>query len=157
MNRRFERISSSQQKEARDKAKDKYLDIKNVTQKNGIIEAVEKFKTQYSYCEITYMILYDYREGKRIDGSADSRRKCSANTVTSVLKYCGYQFDDEMIQQIFGKSGKRNHLSARKLRNNLTHDCKKQDIDELILRYDDIMDCMQRFLDMINKATNTNT
>ena len=146
----FGKISQHQQKEARDKAQAKYSDIKRLIKTEDTIERIEKFKTQYSYCEVTYMVLYEYRESNRIRSKADEKKKCSADTVKYVLKYCGYEFENSIIEQVFGSSKIRGQLSARKLRNNLTHNYKKQDIDELMLRYDDLMNSMSSFLKIIN-------
>lgn len=67
--------------------------------------------------------------------------------VPDALKFAGYSFEKELLNEIFGsKSTKGKRRTVKKLRDSITHKMKEKDIKELIEREDELFGYMDAFL-----------
>lgn len=144
-------LDENSQLALREKAKEELERLRDTLSDNKTKEMVDNFKDKFSMCEIVYkVILEDHQFHKNGKHPQPRELKINMNQAPHALNYAGYDFDKELLTKLFGAEMKTGKKSVKKLRDSLTHSLNKNAIDELALRYDELNQYMDAFLDKIS-------
>lgn len=139
-------LSDSEKLALRNKAKAECERLKSISAKDW--EIVEGFKNQFAICEIVYkIVLRDHQS--RLHSRNNNYLTIDMRQVPFALKYAGYDFDNELLTNLFGSGESIGKRSVKKLRDALTHSIKDRDIEELKNREQELYGYMNSFLDKI--------
>ena len=115
-----------------------------------IQQKVSTFLLKYVSIEAFYKKLlkaYKERDGKRL--TEDERKKLNVafDDVKKVLSYYGIEYDESLIERIFGSHNK-NYMDCtiKKLRDRLVHNVNDNVIRVILQRYDSIDSDLNAFL-----------
>ena len=94
----------------------------------------DRFMEKFMLCETAckeILVAYFKEKKKAVD-----RRtlKLYMVSIPSAMKKAGYQFDKDLLANIFGSAEKRGEKSAKKLRDGIAHSLCIEDIDEVFNR-----------------------
>ena len=139
------KIKTEEQLEIRNKAKQKYLEAKEIFDHNDIKEKLDMIKNQFELCEILYKEVFKIQQYKEKNKIVD-RCKIDMRQVPSAMNYAGYVIDHDLLTKIFGGEDHVGKRSVKKVRDGLTHDLKKSYVKEAIDRYDELIGYMDEFI-----------
>lgn len=111
------------------------------------IQLAERFKTKFAICEKAYKIM----EQKIKNVKSTANIKLNMKSIKSNISKLNFQFEESFLKRLFGSEAKRNNKSLKKLRDALTHDFVKEDIEELKNRECEIFQIMDEFLNELKK------
>lgn len=118
----------------------------------GIREARDRFLEKFIICETVYkIVLKKYLE---TNNKYDPRKslKIQIEQVRTALQKAGYTPDFGLLDRLFNGSGvykKRGNKSAKILRNGIEHEMNVKDMQEVVDRYNELMNDMDTFLEWI--------
>lgn len=134
----------------RNKAKKELLELESRVNESDVFEDINNFKNKFLICEKIYKCLLEpYLKEKNELPDKNRNLTIRMNQVKPVLFGVGYDFDEEILVKIFGSEYHRGKMSVKKIRNSLTHDMKKNDIEEFKKRKDELNSYMDYFLEKI--------
>lgn len=135
-------ITAEEQLALRNKAKAELQRLETVD-----ADLVNRFKAKYGVCEIVYkVILADHQMAK---GKSVDYLKVIMTQVPYALNFAGYDFDKTLLEKLFGANAKPGTMSAKKLRDALTHSMYEAAINELRSREAELFGDMEAFLNKI--------
>lgn len=149
-------LTSEERLQLRNKAKRECLRLEKVYADKATLENVEKFKNTFSICEAVYKTVL-LEQQKRLHGEKAKRMeqlKITMSQVPSALRFAGYAFDDDLLQRLFGSEKKRWQKSAKKLRDEMTHQINTAAINELTKRGKELFADMETFLNTVRSFDN---
>lgn len=73
--------------------------------------------------------------------------------VPNALKFAGYDFDKELLVELFGSSSQKGE-TVKKLRDKITHGIDETAAEEIITRKDELFGYMDKFLTEIRLFNN---
>jgi len=112
-------------------------------------EEINELKNTFTECEVVYkVILSEYLSHKKKTVN-QKQLKINMTQVKPALKFAGYNFDDLLLQKIFGSEEKVGNRSVKKLRDALTHKPNQSCLNELKKRKTELYGCMNKFLQEI--------
>lgn len=117
-------------------------DAESITEED--IDLVERFKTKFTICEHAYKIIQSELKQEKINNI-----KLNVNSIKSNIHKMLYSIDDNTLLKLFGSEDARNNKSVKSLRNSLTHNIHKNDIEELKQRKDEIFAYMDNFINVL--------
>lgn len=107
------------------------------------------FIDKFTLCDVTCKAVLEsyakakgtYKPGKFVD--------LNMKSIPHAMNYFGLSIPKHVLNGVFGGTGqykKRGTKSAKKLRDGIVHAMNKEDISEVVSRYDDLMTLMDTFL-----------
>ncbi len=132
----------------RNKAKNELVRLKYIIGDAETKKIVNDFKEKFSICEIVYKIILDNHQFNKT-GKHPNRMIITMQQVPHALKYAGYDFEKDLLTNLFGASHKIGQRSVKSLRDSLTHSLKQRDIEEIKERYDELHSYMDDFIEKI--------
>lgn len=84
------------------------------------------------------------QKGKKINGHL----KVNMTQVPYALKFAGYNFDKELLNNLFGSASNKG-TTVKKLRDAVTHGISDKAVNEIINRKDELFGYMNSFLNTI--------
>lgn len=128
------------------------LESKKISKDDKLL--ISDFKNSFIICEIIYKNI-ELKIKKSKNNNKELKIQDIELRINNIKKYLnlemGYGINEELLDNLFGKEVKRNHMSVKKLRNSLTHDIKKEDIRELKNRKKELFKYMNDFIKVIKK------
>lgn len=110
-------------------------------------DLANRYKEKFGVCEIVYkVVLTDHQQAK---GNSTDRLTVTMRQVPYALNYAGYDFDKSFLDKLFGSNEKSGTMSAKKLRDALTHSMNEDALQELKDRESELFADMDSFLEKI--------
>ncbi len=126
---------------------DKKLEtLENIFNSDRLSKRINTFVNKFVICEQVYKKVYQYVK-------KDKCEKINIDCVNSLFRDLKYDFNDELLKNIFGSEKHRNRSSAKKLRDSIMHDMNSGAIKEITTRYDELIGYMDVFLNGIRLHT----
>lgn len=147
----MKKISLEEQRKIREKAKNKLLELENTFQDETIVKIVDAFKNKFNICETVYKeILSRYLTVKDEKCPNAKDLKLHMSQICAALKFAGYNFSSELLNNIFGGKSKVFGIKTLKeLRDSVTHGYNENSVKEIVERRTEIFDSMEQFLTVI--------
>ena len=116
--------------------------------KDILISFIEK----YIECEICYKaLLLAYRTEKKQD-IKESSLKINLTEVKKIMVYFNYNIDENTLKYLFSSNEKKNEMSAKKIRDNILHKLSEKAISEVIERFNELDNYMNKFLGLFSET-----
>lgn len=148
----MKKLNNEEKLEIRNKAKAEIIrisNIENTKQYKENFDKIENFKNKFLKCERAYKIILQIHQKNRNREFDLEKLKIDMRQVPNALHYVGYSFDDTLLDRLFGTYKITHFVSAKDIRNNISHDLNEKYINELICRYTEINKDMDNFLNTI--------
>ena len=147
-------LSQKEQLELRNKAKAELERLETLYEDKEKSKMINDFKEKFSICEIVYkVILEDHQFNKT--GKHLNRLKVNMQQAPYALSYAGYDYDRNLLTQLFGGDDHIGRRSVKKLRDALTHSVNHSAVTELQNRERELYGYMDAFLNKIRTFDNT--
>lgn len=147
------KLSASEQLALRNRAKAELERLEETLADEETKKMIDDFKERFSICEIVYkVILEDHQFNKY--GVHKDRLQISMKEAPYALTYAGYDFDKDLLTNLFGAEKHVGKRSVKKLRDSLTHSINKRAVDELKTRKTELYGYMDGFLNKIREFDN---
>ena len=141
-------LNSDEQRNLRNKAKAELQRLEAVFSDESVREKIDRFKDRFSVCEVVYkVILEDHQFNKT--GEHPSRMQISMRQAPYALSYAGYDYERDLLANLFGAEERVGKRSVKKIRDLLNHKLNQAAVDELINRETELFGYMNSFLDKI--------
>ena len=139
----------------RNKAKAELFRLKGIEENDELVQRIERFKTRFSTWEIIYkIILREHQYYKK--GVYPERMIINMNQVKNALPFAGYDYELDLLNNLFGSEKKVGERSVKVLRDVLTHRMPQSAIEELESRWDEVNQYMDQFINIIETYDNYN-
>lgn len=129
----------------REKAKSELERLEDVYSDDVKREKIQRFKEKFGICEIVYKVILDDHQFNKT-GKHPERMKVDMTQVPYALTYAGYDYDKNLLINLFGREDRKGRRSVKKLRDSLTHSMNQNAIDELLDREAELYGYMDLFL-----------
>lgn len=150
MSSKAKSLSSEEKLALREKAKSELKRLEVVYAEDETKEKIHTFKEKFGICEIVYKVVLDAHQFNKT-GKHPERMKVDMTQVPYALAYAGYDFDRNLLTQLFGAEEKIGRRSVKKLRDALTHNLNQRAVDELVDREEELHGYMNLFLEKIRE------
>ena len=141
------KYSENQQKALRLEAKKELIRLENVSKDTETMTLIESFKTKYNICETVYkVVLREHQSIKK--NEHETHLKVTMRQVPHALKFAGYGFKKDLLNNIFGASCE-NGMTVKKLRDKVTHGMDSKAIEEIKQRKDELFGYMDIFIEVM--------
>lgn len=120
--------------------------LENIFNSDKLSKMINTFINKFVICEQIYKNTYKHVKSN----------DCNVIRINYVKKFfhaLKYDFNDELLKNIFGSEKHRNRSSAKKLRDSIMHDMNSGAIKEITTRYDELIGYMDVFLNGIRSHT----
>ena len=141
-------LNSEEQRNLRAKAKAELERLAAVFSDETVREKVDKFKDLFSVCEIVYKVILDDHQFNKT-GEHPTRMLIDMRQVPYALSYAGYDYERNLLANLFGAEERVGQRSVKKIRDSLNHSLNQSAVDELINREEELYGYMNSFLDKI--------
>jgi hypothetical protein len=112
----------------------------------------ESFLLNYVAFEAVARKVWNYSRKLKKKDAADSYASIPALSLNKALKAFGVQLNNLVVEKLLSSDlTKRGSKSARNLRNAIVHQWKKSDCDEVQLRYVDLSNDIDKFIESIKE------
>ena len=142
------KITPEEQLELRMRAKKELHRLKGITDDEETIRMVENFKTKFTNCEILYKVILQEHQFRKT-GERPDRMQITMTQVPHALNFAGYDFDKNLLDNLFGSEARIGRRSVKKLRDALTHSLAANAVRELTDRQQELHGYMDEFLHKI--------
>lgn len=143
-------LNPSAQLALRNRARAELMRLEGIFSNEKEKQMIDNFKDKFSICEIVYkVILEDHQYNKH--GIHKDRLRVSMVEAPYALKYAGYDFDKDLLSNLFGSKKDKGSRSVKVLRDLLTHKINRQAVDELRKRESELHGYMDSFLNTIRE------
>ena len=143
--------STEQEKiELRSKAKLEIERMEKIFNDVTTLQLLDTFKNQFNICESAYkIILLEHQKAK--GNIADLKSlKLDMRQVPFALKFAGYTFDNNLLNELFGfKSKIKGCKTVKILRDSITHGISDKCVDEIKERKEELFGYMNSFLNSL--------
>ena len=141
-------LNSDEQRNLRNKAKAELERLEAVYSDEPVREKIDKFKNLFSACEIVYkVILEDHQFNKT--GEHPTRMVISMKQAPYALSYAGYDYERDLLANLFGAEDRVGRRSVKKIRDLLNHSVNQSVVKELMDREAELFGYMNSFLNKI--------
>ncbi|MDE6967360.1 MAG: hypothetical protein K2P12_01765 [Clostridia bacterium] len=135
------------QKNLRATTKRTLLGMETFINDNETVKLLDRFKNKFNICETIYKtVLRKYLANK--EHKKEDEKKIKMNQVPAALRYAGYEFDRNLLNEIFGSESTKGQ-TIKILRNNITHGINKKDVEEIKRRKNELFEYMDNFIETI--------
>lgn len=146
----MKKLSSTDQLALRDSARNELERLEHIMGNIETLQLLDKFKNKFNICETVYkVILKKHQECK--GKKSDAYLKITMTQVPHALKFAGYSFNKDLLNELFGASGKKGQ-TVKKLRDAVTHGVDQEAVNEIIARKDELFGYMDSFLSEIRSS-----
>ena len=145
------KITDQEKKKLREKAKKKIEQLKQILNNEDTAILLNDFKNKFNICETAYKVIlakYQQSTGKR------KNNKIIFNQVCPALRFAGYNFDEELLKNLFGSKSEKGK-TVKKLRDDVTHGIDQKAVNEISARRKELFTYMDTFLDVIESFDDT--
>ena len=142
------KYSLQQQRVLRDRAKAECLRLDAIRNDPEREDLINRFKSKFANCEIVYKIILEEHQYQKTKKHLD-RLTIDMKQAPYALSFAGYQFDRNLLTELFGSRSTVGNRSVKKLRDDLTHNLKDNAIEELTNRNTELHNYMDQFLNTI--------
>lgn len=147
------KISQKQLRSIRDSAKAELNRLERIQENAEVMNLLDAFKNKFNVCESVYKIVL--KEHQISKGKADfNYLKVTMTQVPFALTFAGYDFDKELLNELFGSKSKRG-MTVKKLRDAVTHGINEKAVKEIMNRKDELFGYMDDFLNTIRTFDQT--
>ena len=143
-------LTDEEKVELRNKAKEELNRLDAILMDRDTKKKVDDFKDRFTECEIVYKVILDAHQFKKT-GKHPERMLVTMTQVPYALDFAGYDFDKELLTNLFSGRDKVGQRSVKKLRDSLTHSLNQKAIDELKQREEELYGYMNDFLTKIRE------
>lgn len=148
MANKIKQLNVDEQRNLRNKAKAELERLEAVFSDETVRKKVDKFKDLFSVCEIVYkVVLEDHQFNKT--GEHPTRMQISMRQAPYALSYAGYDYERNLLANLFGAEERVGKRSVKKIRDLLNHSLNQSAVDELMDREEELYGYMNSFLDKI--------
>lgn len=133
----------------RNKAKDELFKLENIMNDANTIADIDAFKNKFLICEKVYKVLLKQHLKERDKLPSNKVMKITMSQVKPVLRNVGYDFDEKILNKLFGSEERSGKKSVKKMRDRLTHNMNKNDINEFKERKDELNGYMDYFIEKV--------
>lgn len=116
--------------------------LENIFNSGKLSKMINTFVNKFVICEQVYKKTFKYV--KKTDC-----KEIRINCVKKFFHDLKYDFNDELLKNIFGSEKHSNKRSAKKLRDLFLHEINSSAIKEITKRYDELIGYMDTFLNGI--------
>lgn len=143
------KFSENQKINLRNRAKAELERLEKIYMNESNKILIDEFKNKFLMCEYIYKIILE--EHQKCKGKDIESRylKIYMTQVPYALKFAGYNFEKNLLSQLFGPEERIGKKSAKKLRDALTHNPNNVNIEELVTRKEELFEYMNKFLEEI--------
>ena len=147
------KTSQKQLRSIRDSAKAELNRLERIQANAAVMNLLDAFKNKFNVCESVYKIVL--KEHQISKGKADfNYLKVTMTQVPFALTFAGYDFDKELLNELFGSKSKRG-MTVKKLRDAVTHGINEKAVKEITNRKDELFGYMDDFLNTIRTFDQT--
>ena len=147
------KTSQKQLRSIRDSAKAELKRLERIQANAAVMNLLDAFKNKFNVCESVYKIVL--KEHQISKGKADfNYLKVTMTQVPFALTFAGYDFDKELLNELFGSKSKRG-MTVKKLRDAVTHGINEKAVKEIMNRKDELFGYMDDFLNTIRTFDQT--
>lgn len=147
------KTSQKQLRSIRDSAKAELNRLERIQANAAVMNLLDAFKNKFNVCESVYKIVL--KEHQISKGKADfNYLKVTMTQVPFALTFAGYDFDKELLNELFGSKSKRG-MTVKKLRDAVTHGINEKAVKEIMNRKDELFGYMDDFLNTIRTFDQT--
>lgn len=141
------KISSDEKRNLRNKAKAELERLEKIQTDASTVQVLDGFKNRYNICETVYKVILEKHQASK-GKESNSYLKVMMTQVPFALTFAGYDFDKDLLNEIFGAKGKKG-TTVKKLRDAVTHGINEKAVNEIISRRIELFGYMNKFLDTI--------
>ncbi|MCD7812329.1 MAG: hypothetical protein LUG91_10915 [Ruminococcus sp.] len=142
------KLSEDEKRQLRDKAKNEILRLEKCLQNEELSKVIDAFKNRFNICESAYKVILAKHQASK--GKPPSNiLKIDMRQVPNVLKFAGYEFDNQLLTNLFGRKTTSNGHTAKILRNEITHGIDERAVNEIMARKDELFGYMDEFIQII--------
>lgn len=149
-------ITQEQLNKYKVKVRNELLQLENSNINENDLRNVALIINKFIFCELMYKKLLKSVKDKNNELKNISKNKVKIkdlkiiiNEVKAVFDIYNYGYDENLLENIFGSNKSRNHCSIKILRNNILHNNSKKDFREVVDRFNELNEYMDRFLTQI--------
>lgn len=142
------KLRPDEQLRLRNSALAEMLRLESIFNDKELREDIDSFKDKFTMCEIIYKIILREHQFRKT-GKLTDFLKISMTQVPHALAFAGYDFDKDLLTNLFGAETRLGIMSAKKLRDSLTHSISQSALQELQSRKDELHGYMDAFLEKI--------
>lgn len=147
------KISQKQLRSIRDSAKAELNRLERIQENAAVMNLLDAFKNKFNVCESVYKIVL--KEHQNSKGKRNlNYLKVTMTQVPFALAFAGYDFDKELLNELFGSKSKRG-MTVKKLRDAVTHGIDENAVKEITNRKDELFGYMDDFLNTIRTFDQT--
>jgi len=109
------KISSDEKRNLRNKAKAELERLEKIQTDASTVQVLDGFKNRYNICETVYKVILEKHQASK-GKESNSYLKVMMTQVPFALTFAGYDFDKDLLNEIFGAKGKKGTtVKARKV------------------------------------------
>ena len=141
------KLSSADQLALRNSARKELERLEQIMEDTETLQLMDDFKNRFNMCETVYKVIlkkHQEHKGKNLE----SFLKVTMAQVPHALKFAGYSFSKDLLNELFGASSKKGH-TVKKLRDAITHGVDQKALNEIIARKEELYGYMDSFLSEI--------
>ncbi len=106
-----------------------------------------RFLDCFAMCDATCKIfLKKYCDIRKQEGAKKIKCELSMNIIPSALTMFEFEIERNLLNRIFSAENKRGRKSAKMLRNGLVHELNNEDMEEVVERFEQLINDMNLFL-----------
>ena len=118
-------LSAEEQLALRNKAKAELERLEGTLADEKLKKKIDDFKDKFSVCEIVYKVVLEDHQFNKYG------LQVSMKEAPHALTYAGYDFDRNLLSNLFSGEDHIGKRSVKKLRDALTHSVSKSAVEEL--------------------------
>lgn len=145
------KITEKEKAQLRENAKLEVERLETLIANDRTVRMLDAFKNKFNICETVYKVIL--AEHQRRKGNDPNHLKLHMTQVPHALSFAGYNFDRELLNDLFGSTSQKG-MTAKKLRDAVTHGIDQKAVDEITARNEELVAYMDTFLNVIKTFDN---
>ena len=145
------KITEQEKAQLRENAKSEVERLERLIANDRTVQILDAFKNKFNICETAYKVIL--AEHQRRKGNEPNQLKLYMTQVPHALSFAGYDFDRELLNDLFGSTSPKG-MTAKKLRDAVTHGINQKAVDEITARNEELVTYMDTFLNVIKTFDN---
>ena len=145
------KITEQEKAQLRENAKSEVERLERLIANDRTVQILDAFKNKFNICETAYKVIL--AEHQRRKGNDPNNLKLYMTQVPHALSFAGYDFDRELLNDLFGSASQKG-MTAKKLRDAVTHGINQKAVDEITARNEELVTYMDTFLNVIKTFDN---
>ena len=145
------KITEQEKAQLRENAKSEVERLERLVANDRTVQILDAFKNKFNICETAYKVIL--AEHQRRKGNEPNQLKLHMTQVPHALSFAGYDFDKELLNDLFGSTSPKG-MTAKKLRDAVTHGINQKAVDEIMARSEELFTYMDTFINVIKSFDN---